>query len=65
MYLRYKSCLIQAEDRQRATAAWAKIHHSMGILNIKDNEAKAIYACIAAIYHLGVAAVAKGMEPQS
>ena len=39
---------------------WAKIHHAMNALGIKEGEAKSIYACLAAIYHLGVAGVAKG-----
>ena len=53
---------LQAEDRQKATQAWAKIHHAMGVLGVKEEESKALYHLLAAIYHLGVAGTNKGMN---
>jgi len=52
--------LQRTEDRQRATQTWAKVRHSMGLLKITDEESKAICAVLAAIYHIGIAGVAKG-----
>lgn len=48
------------EDRQRATQTWAKVRHAMGLLNITDDESRAICSVLAAIYHIGIAGVAKG-----
>ena len=51
---------MKLEDRQKATHAWSRIHSCFGMLGVTDDEEKAIVAIMAAIYHLGVAIVAKG-----
>lgn len=45
----------QAEDKQKAGIAWARIRAALDVLGVKDAEQKAIWRVLAAIYHLGVA----------
>ena len=52
--------LLQPEDRQKATQAWAKIQHSMTSLGVSSDEMRAVCHVLGAIYHLGVAGAATG-----
>lgn len=48
------------EDRQRMQAEFAKICSSMVVLGISEQDQKALWSVLAAIYHLGNAGASKG-----
>ena len=53
------------EDRQKAAQSWAKVNNSMEILGFSQEEVKAIFYVLAAIYHLGAAGATKGNNNKS
>lgn len=53
--------LQRVEDRQRATQTWAKVCNAMNVLRISSNELQGICSVLAAIYHIGLAGVSKGI----
>ncbi|XP_014681276.1 PREDICTED: unconventional myosin-XVIIIa-like [Priapulus caudatus] len=53
--------LSRVEDKQRAALSWGRVASAVEILGIQENEAKAMWCVIAAIYHLGVAGAVTGM----
>ncbi|KAK3084703.1 hypothetical protein FSP39_017720 [Pinctada imbricata] len=57
--------LTRNEDRQKASAMWAKIFNAMVTIGISEEERKALCYVLAAIYHLGVAGAAKGQNNKS
>ncbi|ESO91677.1 hypothetical protein LOTGIDRAFT_163407 [Lottia gigantea] len=48
------------EDRQKATTNWAKVLNALTVVGGKEDEIKALFSVLAAIYHLGVAGASKG-----
>ena len=53
--------LQRMEDKTKATVMFNKITNvAFKVLNVKSDESHAIFATLAAIYHLGVASVTKG-----
>ncbi|XP_074642928.1 unconventional myosin-XVIIIa-like isoform X2 [Tubulanus polymorphus] len=48
------------EEKQKAAQAWAKIQHALNTIESTDEEARAIFAVLAGIYHLGVAGANMG-----
>ena len=52
--------LTRAEDRSKAAAAWSRVVLAAQTLDISASEVDAVTAVLAAIYHLGVASVARG-----
>ncbi|CAL1265372.1 unnamed protein product [Larinioides sclopetarius] len=60
------------EDQRRACLSWDNISAAFQTLGIQENESKAIWYVLAAIYHLGVSSACKGsngrlqfLRPQS
>ncbi|KAF2362555.1 Myosin head motor domain [Trinorchestia longiramus] len=49
--------LQRTEDKQKAGIAWARIRAALDVLGVKEGEQRALWRVLAAIYHLGVAAV--------
>lgn len=49
------------EDKQRAQAEFQKVCASFGVLGITENEQKAVFSVLAAIFHLGCAGATKGI----
>ncbi|XP_066294954.1 unconventional myosin-XVIIIa-like isoform X7 [Branchiostoma lanceolatum] len=52
--------LDRTDDRQRASLAWARLQGAMEVLGFTDDEQKAIWSVLAAVYHLGAAGAVKG-----
>ncbi|XP_037068511.1 unconventional myosin-XVIIIa-like, partial [Pollicipes pollicipes] len=52
--------LQKPEDKQRATVAWSRLLQAAGTLAVQPAEADALWAVLAAIFHLGAAGVSKG-----
>eukprot|EP00058_Branchiostoma_floridae_P011124 XP_002596612.1 hypothetical protein BRAFLDRAFT_78492 [Branchiostoma floridae] len=52
--------LERTDDRQRASLAWARLQGAMEVLGFTDDEQKAIWSVLAAVYHLGAAGAVKG-----
>ncbi|XP_012936920.1 unconventional myosin-XVIIIa [Aplysia californica] len=50
----------KSEDKQRASEAWARVVLAFDNLNVSQDEVKAIFSVLAAIYHLGNAGAIKG-----
>lgn len=50
----------QAEEKQRASVAFAKLQVAMETLGFSTSEQKAIWHVLAGIYHLGAAGACKG-----
>lgn len=53
------------DDRQKAAQNWAKVNNAMEVLGFSQEEMKAIYYVLAAIYHLGAAGGTKGTNNKS
>ncbi|XP_059105711.1 unconventional myosin-XVIIIb-like [Peromyscus eremicus] len=51
----------QPEDKQKAAAAFSQLRGAMELLGIAEEEQRAIWRVLAAIYHLGAAGACKGM----
>ncbi|XP_078680544.1 unconventional myosin-XVIIIa-like isoform X5 [Branchiostoma floridae x Branchiostoma belcheri] len=52
--------LERTDDRQRASLAWARLQGAMEVLGFTEDEQKAIWSVLAAVYHLGAAGAVKG-----
>jgi len=52
--------LCQADDVKEAIQSWGRTSHAMNVLGFSDSEVSAIYAVLAAIYHLGAAGAVLG-----
>lgn len=48
------------EDKQRAQAEFVKVCNAFGVLGISEQEQKAVWCVLAAIFHLGCAGATKG-----
>ncbi|XP_066466082.1 LOW QUALITY PROTEIN: unconventional myosin-XVIIIb [Tiliqua scincoides] len=53
-----KPCL-KAEEKQKAVVAFSQLRAAMGALGIAEEEQKAVWRVLAAIYHLGAAGACK------
>ena len=50
----------QDEDRQKAANNLGRVQQAFQLIGASDEEVKAIFCVLAAVYHLGVAGAAKG-----
>lgn len=48
------------EERQRAQQEFVKICNALTVLGVGENEQKALWSVLAAVYHLGIAGAVKG-----
>ena len=55
--------LTRIEDKSKASSSWNRILTACNVLDITPAESNALWAVLAAIYHLGTASVAKGSSP--
>lgn len=55
---------LQAEEKQKASAAFAQLRAAMETLGITSDEQKAVWHVVAGIYHLGAAGACRGKEGQ-
>ncbi|XP_067682622.1 unconventional myosin-XVIIIa-like isoform X2 [Haliotis asinina] len=57
--------LQKPDDRQKASLQWGKVIHALQAIGVTDEESKAIFSVLAAIFHLGVAGATKGSNNKS
>ncbi|XP_046371611.2 unconventional myosin-XVIIIa-like isoform X3 [Haliotis rufescens] len=57
--------LQKPDDRQKASLQWGKVIHALQTIGVSDDESKAIFSVLAAIFHLGVAGATKGSNNKS
>lgn len=51
---------LQPEEKQKASAAFAKLQAAMGVLGITAEEQAAVWRVLAGIHHLGAAGACRG-----